>query len=50
MAPASPEEIKKKIGVKYIESMAVADRSVIKFLGKDKVARYVLALMNVVCK
>ena len=48
LTPTSEEEIRRKIGVKYIESMAVADKSVVKFHGKDKVARYILALMNVV--
>ena len=48
LAPTSEKEIRSKIGKKYIESMAVADKSVVDFHGKESVARYVLALMNVV--
>jgi hypothetical protein len=49
LLPTSEKEIRAKIGKKYIESMAVADKSVVKFHGKERVSRYVLALMNVVC-
>lgn len=49
LKPTSEKEIRSKVGKKYIESMAVADKSVVEFHGKQKVSRYVLALMNVVC-
>lgn len=49
LAPTSEKQIREKIGKKYIEAMAVADKSVVDFHGKDRVSRYVLALMNVVC-
>ena len=42
-------EIKKIIGAKYIESMVVADKSVVDFHGKGRAERYIMALMNIVC-
>ncbi|CAB3983523.1 A disintegrin and metallo ase with thrombospondin motifs 14 [Paramuricea clavata] len=48
LLPTSEKEIRAKIGKKYIESMTVADKSVVKFHGKERVSRYVLALMNMV--
>ncbi|XP_028397063.1 A disintegrin and metalloproteinase with thrombospondin motifs 3-like isoform X2 [Dendronephthya gigantea] len=48
LKPTSEKEIRAKVGKKYVESMAVADKSVVEFHGKQRVSRYVLALMNVV--
>lgn len=48
LKPVTAEEIMKNIGPKYIESMTVADKSVVTFHGKERVARYVMAIMNVV--
>ena len=48
MAPTSEKEIRSNIGKKYIESMVVADKSVVDFHGKESVSRYVLALLSVV--
>lgn len=37
-----------KTGPKYIEVMATADSSVVKFHGKEKSEKYILTLMNIV--
>ena len=43
-----PEMVKTQ--PKYIEVMAAADSSVVKFHGKEKAEKYVLTLMNIVSK
>lgn len=43
-----PEMIKTQ--PKYIEVMAAADSSVVKFHGKEKAEKYILTLMNIVSK